>query len=63
MSLVAAARPAEAGEGQPVLDNLAHNPSVEVLEPRGLSAAAVSRAIAGRAPRPDAAFAGAVWSA
>ena len=45
VTLVAAARPAEAGEGQPVLDNLAHNPSVEVLEPRGLSAEAVPRAI------------------
>ena len=39
VGLVAAARPAEAGEGQPVLDDLAHNPSIEVLEPRGLSAA------------------------
>jgi hypothetical protein len=37
VSLVAAARPAEAGEGQSVLDNLAHNPAIEVLEPRGLS--------------------------
>ena len=45
VSLVAAARPAEAGEGQPVLDHLAHNPSIEVLEPRGLSAGAVARAI------------------
>ncbi|HEY6887489.1 MAG TPA: AAA family ATPase, partial [Solirubrobacter sp.] len=56
VSLVAAARPTEAGEGQPVLDNLAHNPSVEVLEPRGLSADAVGRAIATTLGEPDAAF-------
>ena len=43
VALIAAARPAEAGEGQPVLDDLAANPSIEVLEPRGLSAAAVGR--------------------
>ena len=53
VSLVAAARPAEAGEGQPVLDDLAHNPSIEVLEPRGLSAAAVGRAIASALGEPE----------
>jgi DNA-binding NarL/FixJ family response regulator len=59
VSLVAAARPAEAGEGQPVLDNLAHNPSIEVLEPRGLSTSAVARAIAAELGEPDDAFAAA----
>ncbi|WP_028067253.1 helix-turn-helix transcriptional regulator [Solirubrobacter soli] len=56
VSLIAAARPAEAGEGQPVLDNLAHNPSIEVLEPRGLSVDAVARAIADTLGPPDDAF-------
>ena len=56
VGLVAAARPAEAGEGQPVLDDLAHNPSIEVLEPRGLSEAAVGRAIASALGEPEAAF-------
>jgi len=56
VSLVAAARPAEAGDGQPVLDALATNPSVEVLEPRGLSEPAVGRAIAAALGDPDDAF-------
>src|SRR4051794_6832071 len=56
VSLVAAARPAEAGEGQPVLDNLAQNPAIEVLEPRGLSTGAVGRAVARALGEPDDAF-------
>ena len=49
--LIAGARPAEAGAGQPVLDALAANPSVAVIEPRGLSEAAVARALGdGAAP-------------
>ena len=59
VSLVAAARPAEAGEGQPVLDVLAANPSVAVLEPRGLSDQAVGRAIAAALGDPEDAFAAA----
>ena len=39
-----------------MLDNLAHNPSIEVLEPRGLSASAVARAITGALGEPEDAF-------
>ncbi len=45
VALIAAARPAEAGDGQPVLDVLAANPFVDVIEPRGLSEHAVARAL------------------
>ncbi len=44
-ALVAAARPAEAGHGQDVLDVLATHPAVKLLHPGGLSEAAVARMV------------------